>query len=311
LWLALIATGAVILWLNRRGSRVLAVLSGLLFAAPFAWPTIYLLREQDPSERAERLLTVWPVLLIVSFAVSVATIKKRKGVALVLPFILIGAVHGAFMSQQLWGSTYAIWPLFTILLAGAIAGFCPRLKPLSSWAMAPLTAVVTASLLISGGFYVWSHERLSYARLDDGEMRRSTLPQLKGLSMRGGWIPDFEELVRYSETQIARADGLLLLPGEDPFYYTTGRRPRFSVLLFDHTVNPYSPEEVLKLARERNIRWLIVKQDLQDEDEDLEKERDELTEVLERDFEQVESLNNYDIYRRSEPDADEDKDKDK
>jgi hypothetical protein len=36
-----------------------------------------------------------------------------------------------------------------------------------------------------------------------------------------------------------------------------------------------------------------------------------LTEVLERDFEQVESLNNYDIYRRSEPDADEDKDKDK
>ena len=309
LWIVLIAAGAIVLWLNRSGSRLLAMLSGLLIAAPFAWPTIYLLREQDPSERAERLLTIWPVLIIVSLVVSVASIKKRKGLALVLPFILIGAIHGAFMSQQLWGSTYAIWPLFMILLAGTIGSFCPRTNPSSSWTMMPLTAVVVVSLLISGGFYVWSHERLSYANLEDGELTRSTLPQLKGLSIRGDWIPNFEELVRYSETQIPRDYGLLLIPGEDPFYYTTGRRPRFPVLLFDQTVNPYAPEEVLKLARERDIRWLIVKQDLQDEDEGLEKERDELTEVLEQDFEQVESLNNYDVYRRKEPEADEDEDK--
>lgn len=309
LWIAMIALGVIVLWLNRSRSRLLAILSGLLIAAPFAWPTIYLLREQDPSERAERLLTIWPVLLIVSFAVAIARIRRRKGVALVLPFILIGAIHGAFMSQQLWGSTYAIWPLFMILLAGTIGSFCAREIPSSFWTMMPLTVVVVVSLLISGGFYVWSHERLSYANLDDGEITRSTLPQLKGLSIRGGWIPAFEELVRYSETQIPRDDGLLLIPGEDPFYYTTGRRPRLPVLLFDQTVNPYSPEEILKLARERDIRWLIVKQDLQDEDEGLEKQRDELTEVLEQDFEQVESLNNYDIYRRKEPEADEDEDK--
>ena len=115
----------------------------------------------------------------------------------------------------------------------------------------------------------------------------------------------------HHEKNIPRDDGLVLIPGEDPFYYTTGRRPRFSVLLFDQTVNPYPPDEVLKLARERDIRWLIVKQDLQDEDEGLEKERDELTEVLEQDFEQIESLNNYDIYRRKEPEADEDEDKNK
>jgi hypothetical protein len=121
------------------------------------------------------------------------------------------------------------------------------------------------------------------------------------LHKRGDWIPHFEELVRYADREVPRDEGILLLPGEDPFYYATGRRPQFPVLLFDHTVNPYSPEELLQIARQRNIRWLIIKQDLQDEDEHVEQERDRITEVLEQDFEQVESLSNYDIYHRKDP----------
>ena len=215
------------------------------------------------------------------------------------------------MSQQLWGSTYAIWPLFMILLAMTTAELASFLKPRTSWMAIPLTATVTLSLLISGAFYVWSHERLDYSNLDEGELRRSTLPPLKGLSVRGDWIPNFEELVRYTDGEIPRDEGILILPGEDLFYYTTGRRPRFPVLLFDRTVNPYSPEEILNLCRARNIRWVIIKQDLQDEDEPVEQERDRLTEAVEQEFEQVESLGNYDIYRRTdsapEPDKDEDK----
>lgn len=204
------------------------------------------------------------------------------------------------MSQQLWGSTYAIWPLFIILLGISIAELASLSKS-AAWMTIPLTVVIVASLLISGGFYVKSHERLDYANLDEGELKRSTLPQLKGLSVRGEWIPNFEELVRYTEREIPRDEGILILPGEDAFYYATGRRPQFPVLLFDHTVNPYSPEEILKICRDRNIRWLIVKQDLQNEDEGVEQERDRLTEALEQEFEQVESLNNYDIYRWKDP----------
>jgi len=221
------------------------------------------------------------------------------GFSLVLPLILIGTINGAFMSQQLWGSTYAIWPLFMILLAMTIAALSSLSKPLSSTTI-PVTAVIVASLLISGAFYVWSHERLDYANLDDGALARSNLPQLKGLSARGEWIPNFEELVRYTDREIPRNEPILIIPGEDLFYYTTGRRPRFPVLMFDHTVNPYTPEEILKLARDRNLRWLIVKQDMQDEDEQIEQERDRLTEVLEQEFEQVKSLKNYDIYRRKD-----------
>jgi hypothetical protein len=319
LWLASFAAGAILLWFSHRGQRMLALASALLMSAPFAWPAIYLLRDQDASERADRLIGVWPVLLIVAFVIAVASIRRRTGISLVQPFILIGAVNGNFMSQQLWGSTYAVWPLFMILFANTIvglssvgsltsirleAGLVPQSRiDQQSWTTIPLAAIVVASLLISGAFYVRAHERLDYANLTDGEMNRSTLPQLKGLSARGQWLPDFEELVRYSETNIPRDDGLVLIPGEDLFYYTTGRRPRFPVLLFDHTTNPYSPEEIAKLCRDKNIRWVIVKQDLQLEEDPVEN-RDRLIELLEQDFEQVESLNNYDIYRRSDPEKD-------
>jgi hypothetical protein len=299
LWLAIFAAGAILLWLNRRGKRRLALVSALAMSVPFAWPAIYLLRDQDAAERADRLLAVWPVLLIVSFIVAAVTITRRRGVSLLLPFILIAAIHGAFLSQQLWGSTYAVWPLFMILFASTIAGLSSFAKASSQWMALPSTVVVVASLLISGGFYVHAHERLDYANLSDGELARSTLPQLKGLSVRGQWLPDFEELLSYSETNIPRDDGLVLIPGEDLFYYTTGRRPRFPVLLFDRTTNPYSPEEIVQLCREKNIRWVIVKQDLQLEEDPVEN-RDRLIELLEKDFEQVESLNNYDIYRRND-----------
>jgi hypothetical protein len=314
LWLALVIAGGILLWFAQRsGKRLLRITSALLLAAPFVWPVIYLLRDNDASERAERLLNVWPVLLILSFVVSVLTMRRRRGLAVILPFIIIGAVHGAFMSQQLWGSTYAIWPLFMILLTITVADLSTlwgnpavdveAAKPNEGfWYFSlPLTAVIVLSLLVAGAFYLKSHERLDYANLDEGELKRSTLPQLKGMATKGDWIPNFEELVRYTDAHIPRDEGILLLPGEDLFYFTTGRAPKFPVLMFDHTVNPYSPEEIIKLARERDIRWLIVKQDLQDEDEGVEKQRDELTEALEQDFEQVESLSSYDIYQRRDP----------
>jgi len=303
-WMAPMIAGASLLWFSRRGNRGLMLLSGLLMSVPFAWPVIYLLRDQDSSERADRLLALWPMLLIVSFVVGVLGFKRRKGVARVLPFILIGTANGAFMSQQLWGSTYAIWPLLMILIAGTIVSLRQLAAESFSWAAIPLVTVIAAALLISGAFYLRSEERLEYANVSEGELARSTLPQLRGLSLRGQWISSFEELVRYSETQIPRDDGVLVLPGEDLFYYTTGRRPSFPVQLFDRTTNPYSPEEIIKLCRDRNVRWVIVKQDLQLEDDRVDQDKDRIAELLDDDFEQIESLGNYDVYRRNEPEVD-------
>jgi len=338
-WLALFLVATLALWLSR-GRRLLVCLSVTLMAIPFAWSIVYLFLDTDSSERAERLIGLWPLLLIVSLLTMLLTIRRRRGIEfdlhLIVPLIIIATVHGAFLSQQLWGSTYALWPLFMILVATFITALIDLMttptvdaqKPSTndsltqhvssrsregwlvsadrSWPIL-LASLISLCLIISGFFYLRSHERLDYANLDDGQLTHSKLPALKGLSMRGSWIADFEELVEYSEKEIPRDDGILCLPGEDLFYYSTGRRPHFPVLMFDHTINPYSPQEIVELARARNIQWLIVKNELQLEEEPLEK-KDELMSLLLKDFESFESLDNYEIYKRKAADADDDTD---
>jgi hypothetical protein len=299
-WLVCFAAGVALLLINRKGKRLLVLLSAGLMAAPFTWPAFYLLRDVDSSERAERLLSLWPFVLIVSFVFGLFAIRQRKGISFALPFILIATAHGAFLSQQLWGSTYALWPLWTILSATVVLGLAQLAKERASLLVTLMASVMAVSLVVAGIFYVRSHERLEYAELSDGELLHSTLPQLRGLSLRGAWLPDFEELIRYSEKEIPRDDGILMLPGEDLFYYTTGRRPRFPVLMFDHTVNPYNAEEILAQARTRDIRWLVIKDELQLEEEPLEN-KEHLFELLGHDFKHVESLNNYEIFKRRLP----------
>jgi len=331
-WLALSLVSTLVLWFSR-GRRLLLRLSATAMATPFVWSVVYLFLNTDSSERAERLVGLWPLVLIGSFVSLLLTIRRRQGIEIVLPLILIGMAHGAFLSQQLWGSTYALWPVFMILVATVIAALIKLITKLaekasmsddftqhqsahgqevasipaeSSWPTL-FAFILSLSLIISGFSYLRSHERLDYANLDDGELTHAKLAALKGLSMRGSWIADFEELVEYTEKEIPRDDGILCLPGEDLFYYTTGRRPRFPVLMFDHTVNPYSPQEIVDLARLRNIQWLIVKNELQLEEEPLEK-KEELMSLLLQDFESVESLDNYEIYKRKSPGSEHDTD---
>jgi hypothetical protein len=298
LWFVAFAAGALLLWGNRSGSRMVSLLSVSLMAAPFARTILYLLVETDPGERAERLLSLWPIVMIVSLVFALLEARNGSSIAKFLPFILIGTVQGAFLSQQLWGSTYAIWPLLMILLAGVLSELFKVGRETPSWQIELLAGVAALSMLVSGGFYVASHERLDYADVSTGELARSSLPALAGLTMRGAWIPQFEELVRFTDREIPKDQGLLMIPGEDLFYYATGRRPRFPVLLFDHTVNPYSPEEIVEISRCRNICWLILKKKLQRNDEPVE-EKSKLLDLLHGEFAPVESLANYEIYRRN------------
>jgi hypothetical protein len=305
-WVAAFVAGAALLRIHSGGDRLrgrwtkrlIAVVSVVLMSAPFAWPVIYLLIDNDSSERAERLLALWPFVLIVSFGFALLSIRRKSGISSALPFIVIGTVQGAFLSQQLWGSTYALWPLLMILVACTIAAFPAEQRVQRVHEMRTFVYVVAATMLVSSGFYAASHERLAYANVFDDDMARSALPALAGLSVRGPWIPQFEELVRFAEREIPRDDGLLMIPGEDLFYYTTGRHPRFPVLMFDHTVNPYSPEEIVALSRAGNIRWLVIKRNLQLEEQPM-KDQDRVLDLLRQDFKPLARLDNYDIYRRN------------
>jgi hypothetical protein len=88
------------------------------------------------------------------------------------------------------------------------------------------------------------------------------------------------------------------MPGEDLFYFATGRRPRFPVLMFDRTVNPYAPRELVALATARDVRWVIVKKRLQVNGDPMPELRAVLA-LLQPRFRVVAQLRNYTIYRRA------------
>jgi hypothetical protein len=161
-----------------------------------------------------------------------------------------------------------------------------------------LVAVIATTLLVCGSFYTASEERLSYAQFSDGPALRSMLPALKGMSVTGPYLPEFEELLDFSVKEIPLSDGIILIPGEDPFYFATGRTPQFPVLLFDNATDPLSsPTRLVAEAERRKIRWLIVKHNLQIK-EDVTPQREATLQALRQIFQPYGKLAAYDVYRR-------------
>jgi hypothetical protein len=210
-----------------------------------------------------------------------------------MPFFVLAAIHGAFLSQQLWGSTYALWPLLMVLVAQTLAVLPTRARPV----VIATTAMLGAVFIICGGLYAVSLERLSYIQIPDAPMEHSTVPALRGMADRGPYLANLDELVDFTEREIPRGDALLVLPGEDPFYYATGRVPQFPVTLFDPTTDPYSAPELLEEARRRDVRWVIVKQ-VQQINRDPMPERAQSLQLVARDYELYRRLGGYDVYRK-------------
>ena len=225
-----------------------------LLLVPWLFILVRFFISDDPNEREINLLRLWPLLLVVAALVALAVWRREEPLLRAVPLLVVATVHGTFLSQATWGSTYGIWPLLVILLAFVFR--VAKAPPL-------LAAIAAAIMLLSAAHYLRIEGRLLYAKWDEGAMRTSSLPPLRGLRVRGEWLPEFEELVRWTDARVPRGDGILCLPGEDLFYFATGRRPRFPVLMFDRTINPYSPAEIAAIAEARRIRWVIVKRRLQ------------------------------------------------
>ena len=273
-----------------------------LLSAPLFGSLIYLFLNDDLDERADNLLALWPMLLILGAVV--ALIELRKGITLerLMPFFALAAINGAFLSQQLWGSTYAIWPLLMILVAQMLAAISTA-KCRGQKLVTALAAVACATFLACGGLYAIGHERMNYLQIlgqpnqQDQQIYRATIPALRGMADLGPYLSDFEELVNFAAQEIPAQDGILLLPGEEPFYFATGRVPQFPVQIFDNTTDPYSAQELLDAARKRNIRWVIVKTRLQSTDDPL-PERGKTMTLVTEEFALDKRLAGYDVYRR-------------
>jgi hypothetical protein len=297
LWTLPCIAGGVFLLRDRYGKAHWAHIAAFaLLAAPIVFTLCSLWLYDDADERGDSLLALWPLLLVLAAVLALVKLLRsgrRADLRMLLPFVLLAAIHGTMMSQQLWGSTYALWPLLILLVAELIAflaGLAPRSFVLG------LTALVSSTLLVCGGFYMASEERLSYAQFPDGPAQHSAFPQLAGMATPGPYLSEFDELLRYAAADIPLNEGLILLPGEDPFYFVTGRTPQFPVLLFDPATDPYSPEQIAATVRERSIRWLAVKRDLQIK-EDPTPQREATMKALMSEFMPAAHLRGYDVYR--------------
>jgi hypothetical protein len=305
LW-ALPAVAAALVLLHSRLAKVLwvrLVALGLL-AAPFVWTLASLFLSSDADDRASSLLALWPLLLVLSGVLTLWNLCQNPGLRALLPAILLVTINGTLLSQQLWGSTYAIWPLLVLLIAEMIvflasiesSSTAQETTPRSQFVAPALAAIISTTLVFCGGLYMASEERMSYARLD-GTVVRSAVPALRGMAVSGPFLPDFEQLLRFAAKEIPVSDGLILIPGEDPFYFATGRVPQFPVLLFDNATDPYSPAQLVAEARQRNIRWLIVKRELQLKEDSTPQRKDALK-ALQQVFLPYRKLGRYDVYRR-------------
>jgi hypothetical protein len=262
-------------------------------AAPLAGTLLFFFNQDDAGDRADTLLALWPLLLLGGFVVAVIDLRRGVTLGRLMPFVILAAIHGAFLSQQLWGSTYAVWPLLVVLVAQTLAALPARARPVIITTAAMLSAV----FIICGGLYAASLERLGYIQIPDAPIQHSSVAALRGMANRGAYLANFDELVAFAAREIPRDDALLLLPGEDPFYYATGRIPQFPVTLFDPTTDPYSAPELLARARRRHVRWVIVKRALQ-MNEDPMPERSQTMQLVAQDYELYRRLEGYDIYRK-------------
>jgi hypothetical protein len=305
LWQLPAIAAALLLLRSRVAATAWArALAYVLLASPFLWTLLLLVLHTDTDDRADDLIGLWPLILALAATSALASLLlalKSRTLTLrtLLPVMILAAIFGTLLSQQLWGSTYALWPLLMLLLAELFASLATRLDTPNTTLLLPaLSITVAATLLVCGGLYAVSAERLSYVQLDDAPLQRSTQPALRGMATRGPWLPSFDQLLRFAAAEIPQDDGILLIPGEDPFYYATGRTPRFPVLLFDNTTDPYSPEQIAALAHTNNIRWLILKRSLQLNADPM-PQRDATLQLLAQQFTLYRRLDNYDVYRRN------------
>ncbi len=288
-----VGCGLILLCLPPAGRIWVRILAFCLFSAPLLGSIVYLFLNDALDERADNLLVLWPMLLIL--AAVVALIELRKGITLqrLMPFFVLAAIHGTFLSQQLWGSTYAIWPLLILLIAQMLAAVPSSARQI----VLPLASVVCATFLLCGGLYAAGHERMNYLNIPNQPIDRATLPPLRGMADRGPYLADFEELIHFAKKEIPLQDGILLLPGEEPFFFATGRVPQFQVQSFDNTTDPYSPAELLEAARGHNIRWVIVKTRLQSNEDPL-PDREQTMLLIAQDYLLYRELGGYTVYRR-------------
>jgi hypothetical protein len=273
------------------------VWSGL---AVIALPLLYATRTMLRWGLAARSFTLWGLSTVAGSAVAIRDLPVTdRRFESALPLIAAAVSHGAFSSQGVADSSYGVWPFLMI-------GLTPLADRLLRGVARPFLTVTTLFigsfsivLLVLGYRHVLLEERLGFVDLS-GEVERAALASVRGLATPGTYVSDFERLVRRTDELIPQGEGILTMPGEDPFFFATGRRPKLPIVLFDDTAMPFDTAELMRLLHRHNIRWVVVKNRLQLRNSPWRALDPFLANDLPSSYEVVDELPRYTILRRRE-----------
>jgi hypothetical protein len=300
LWVLFLLGGGL---LFTRPGKLSRWVGAFFCAVPFIWAAWLTIRlRNEPYATSGTLLDLWPALLVLSvlwFLLDLVRARENLTFLTMLPLVIVGIAHASFLSQGLWGSTFGIWPLFVLMLAITARHLTSKSSLRSATVLVGLLAFF---LTVAGFSYFHGNRRLQFADVDDGSLDRFRSGPLKGLSARGPFVGNLQELLDFAVGHIPSSEGVLLFPGEDPFFFATGRKPAFPVVSFDDTLNPYDVQQLLDVAKAKNIAWIVVKRKLQLRAMPM-ADYVHLMQLVKADYVLAAQLRAYDVYRREAQDA--------
>ena len=206
----------------------------------------------------------FPAILVAASMLAVARMSRERATFdHMLPLVVAGTTLGTLQSQGVAGSTFGIFPLLVVAIA-SLTRDVARFVPLPS-RIAPLTGVAIAGVIaMSGAFYTIANVRLTFIDVNAaGPVHHATFPSLAGLSARGPYLADLDEMLTWARDNIPANDPVAFLPGEEPAFYALGWRPRLPSVYFYDVATPYTPAEMARFANDVGLRWVFVKDRLQ------------------------------------------------
>ena len=152
-----------------RGRKAIVV-AGIAITYPYVLVTLlsFIAPERAP------ILAVWPLAAVLScVAGTVSMMRGDGGFAPLLPFVCVGVATASFLSQDVYGSSYALWPLLVIACAVPARRLLDGPHPSRMVARIALPSI-GALVLTAGAAYALGESRLGFLRLEGPELK--TLP---------------------------------------------------------------------------------------------------------------------------------------
>lgn len=251
----------------------------------------------------ETFSNIWIYMIVINIIYSGILLMRKSYENIFLELFILSPVfiiNGGLLGGDLLYTTYSFWPFFSIIICFTVITVI-KLKIAEPGFIKIVFSGLSLYTIIVLFFYINNNYRLRYIHLD-GEITSSSYPTLRGLSTPGNYLTELQKLLEFTDKEIPRADGILVIPAEDPFYFASDRRPEFPINYFHRLNIPESDDNLIDMINNSQIKWIIVKTKPQYDMDFVDKNIlnfDYLLNKLNSNFKLYHTLNSYQIFKKN------------